>query len=395
MKRYMDIHIFTEYFGLINSTGKIWESLADSLCCDAKIRVVTKGYESRAYKDKNYIVHSFGKHKINQSFIKKALSQIWTAFKMLHALSRTLRHKPIVLMGTNPSIFFILAVLLKRFRNFKLVVLVHDVFPENLIASGIINENHFLYRGLKVLMDYAYASADKLIVVGRDMEQVVSEKRGSCVGVFRSANFLDKPTFERIKELSLNKHLNDANIEAPTLVTFLGNLGRLQGIPELIEVLSLVKNKNVKFEFRGSGSEKNLIKNVESTSDSSVLSYEGEVSLADNDQALIRGDISLVTLKPGMYGLGVPSKIQYELAAGKPILGIGDKGSELEMIIKDHQVGWFIPWGDYKLMAGRLDFILIEYQKNGFDEKISWKTVEDNFLTMNVLSKLKPFIMEI
>ena len=51
-------------------------------------------------------------------------------------------------------------------------------------------------------------------------------------------------------------------------------------------------------------------------------------------------DLAIVTLADGMYGLGVPSKSYNIMAAGKPILFIGDANSEIALTIKDFDIGY-------------------------------------------------------
>jgi glycosyltransferase involved in cell wall biosynthesis len=53
-------------------------------------------------------------------------------------------------------------------------------------------------------------------------------------------------------------------------------------------------------------------------------------------------DASLISFMPGMAGVSVPSRMYNVLAAGKPILAVADDGSELEMLVREHGVGWVV-----------------------------------------------------
>ena len=57
-------------------------------------------------------------------------------------------------------------------------------------------------------------------------------------------------------------------------------------------------------------------------------------------------DVGLITLSEGMFGLGVPSKTYNLLAMGKPIFYIGDSDSEVDLLIRDHSIGWTNNWGN-------------------------------------------------
>ena len=52
----------------------------------------------------------------------------------------------------------------------------------------------------------------------------------------------------------------------------------------------------------------------------------------------------MVCLKDKMFGLGVPSKSYNVMAAGKPILFIGPKNSEIYNMVKDNEIGFSFDW---------------------------------------------------
>lgn len=62
----------------------------------------------------------------------------------------------------------------------------------------------------------------------------------------------------------------------------------------------------------------------------------------------------MVTLQDGMYGLGVPSKTYNILASGRPIMFLGPKDSEIDLLVKEEGVGycgWPDKWDMGELMA--------------------------------------------
>ena len=82
-----------------------------------------------------------------------------------------------VLIVTNPAPMLLLFPLLKKWKGFYLTILVHDVFPENAIAARILkNDRNWCYKWLKARFDKAYARADRLVVLGRDMLEVMTHK---------------------------------------------------------------------------------------------------------------------------------------------------------------------------------------------------------------------------
>jgi len=54
---------------------------------------------------------------------------------------------------------------------------VHDVFPENTLPSGIIkSKKSFIYKIISSIFNRAYSATDELIVLGRDMKEIVENK---------------------------------------------------------------------------------------------------------------------------------------------------------------------------------------------------------------------------
>jgi colanic acid biosynthesis glycosyl transferase WcaI len=73
------------------------------------------------------------------------------------------------------------------------------------------------------------------------------------------------------------------------------------------------------------------------------LPYQPRSALPDS---LAAGDVHLVTLLPQLEGLVVPSKLYGILAAGRPVVFVGDTDGELARLIREHRVGVAIASGD-------------------------------------------------
>jgi glycosyltransferase involved in cell wall biosynthesis len=63
----------------------------------------------------------------------------------------------------------------------------------------------------------------------------------------------------------------------------------------------------------------------------------------------------MLSLKPNMLGIGVPSRLYNYMAAGKPIIAVVDSHSEAALTIKEESLGWVVP-PDHK---GNLSQILL------------------------------------
>lgn len=248
-------------------------------------------------------------------------------FKLLLAVKKGDK----VLIVTNPVPLIILAGIARKLKQFHLNILVHDVFPENTIPAGVLkNEDSFYFRFLRFIFNKGYASADKLIVLGRDMHNVFSKKVGGSTDIVIIENWADITNIKPVRR------------SANTSITFqyAGNLGRVQGLIPLLEAINISSNPNLKFDFYGAGA---LVENMEDYikfHNLSNVKIHGPYSRNQQQEILNLCDIAIITLADKMYGLGVPSKAYNILASGKPILFIGDIQSEVALMIKENHIGF-------------------------------------------------------
>lgn len=152
-----------------------------------------------------------------------------------------------VLIVTNPAPLVVFASLIKMLKRFELTVLVHDVFPENLIPAGLVaDEKNMVYRILKHCFDHSYAKADKIIVLGRDMKEVILRKiskYGSRAEINIIANWADT---KNVRPLWTNS-------QDRIVIQYAGNLGRVQGLMSFVNNFFNAQNEQVLLSFWGKG----------------------------------------------------------------------------------------------------------------------------------------------
>jgi glycosyltransferase involved in cell wall biosynthesis len=126
-------------------------------------------------------------------------------------------------------------------------------------------------------------------------------------------------------------------------VQFAGNIGRVQGIEQMLAASEILKNENIHFIFIGNGAQKKwLVEQVHSRQLTNVTLLDF-MPRKEQQVFLNSCDIGLVSLTSGMTGLGVPSKTYNILAAGKPIIAIVEPTSEIGLLVQEERVGWVVP----------------------------------------------------
>lgn len=211
-----------------------------------------------------------------------------------------------------------------------------------MISARVIKSTTSLfYSFLDWIFTFSYNSAFQLIVLGRDMKQLLSNKTHRPIIIIE--NWAELHTIQPLGRKTLDQFIPGNHID-DLVFLFAGNFGRVQAIPELVDFIDKMDDQKVSFVFAGKGHYESMLRSM-SQKNGNVF-YLGSFKREDQIEVLNACDVALVSLSKGMYGLGVPSKTYNLLAAGKPILYIGEIDSEIDLLVKEHNIGWTI--NDYK-----------------------------------------------
>lgn len=382
------------------STSYILTKVANKLTEKYEVEVVcgTPTYDTNAAKN-SYLKIS-EKIKIQRlkslagdknNILYRVLKFVQLSIQIIWFLKKNMRSGDKLFIVTNPAPLIILCSWLKKFKKFEWIILVHDVFPENTIPAGIIkNKGNILYRLLKKLFDAAYSKADKIIVLGRDMEKVIQSK------ILRFKNNADIKVIENwgatdeIWPLATEK--NSSTAKKFTL-QYAGNIGRVQGLQTFLECFRNAKNHNINLQLIGNGAVKAELVNYANINNLDNVLFQDSYRRHEQNQILNSCDLAIVTLADGMYGLGVPSKTYNILAAGKPLLYIGPKNSEIDLLIKEYSIGYSFEAGE---MAKLTEFLASI--DSAFLESIAQMSLNARLLAENkyseeiILNKFQDFI---
>ena len=351
------LFLITEFYDSSQNTtgylfGKLHEFFSEQK--DIDLTLLTKKDEEVLNQPEALYVKGVTFDK--KSLVSRSSYELFIGFSFFKNCAQYIKKDDIVFTGTTPILLLIVIHILKKIIGFKWVLLVHDVFPENLVAAKIIKQDNVGYKLLKRVFDSVYASADDIIVIGRDMKDLVYNKTNhNKITVIPS--WIDE------KDITLQAKNNNSILtelgwqdEQKVVFQFFGNLGRVQGISSLMKAIKLMKRaEDAQFIFIGDGVYVDELKSLISESNNKNIIYYGSVSQENKSIGLNACDISIVTLADGMLGLGVPSKAYYSMAADKLIFTIMDKNSETYQMVEENNIGWVVETSNIEEIAEMLD----------------------------------------
>ncbi|WP_296404585.1 glycosyltransferase family 4 protein [Psychrobacter sp.] len=352
MKR--KLFLITEFYDSAQNTtgyllGKLYKCFDNQE--DLDVTLITKKDPDIANQPDAIYVKGL---KINKKrLINRAYYELLIGLKFFVNSANKVKSKDIVFTGTTPILLLIPISVLKKLIGFRWILLVHDVFPENLVPAKVLTMDNLVYKLLKKVFDGIYASADSIIVIGVDMKQLIHKKTKSK-NIFVVPNWIDEADIS-VESKSDNAILRELNWNnGKVTFQFFGNIGRVQGISNLIKAIELMSNSDrAQFLFIGDGAYSDELKQLIAGYENII--YYGAVPQIDKSIGLNACDISIVTLAEGMLGLGVPSKAYYSMAANKPIFAIMDKRSETYQMVQQNNIGWVVEPYNIEEVAKKLD----------------------------------------
>lgn len=385
------------------STGYVMTKIAEKLNEKVDVGVICgpSGYQSKILSAtytlaediliKRVRIPHLNKNKFLPRLLSFSLLTCGIAIKMLTNVKR----RDEVILVTNPPTLLPMVAFISKLIGYKFTIIVHDVFPENAIAGGMLRKDALVSKILTNFFNKAYNSAQKLIVVGEDMRELFRKKIKKNLSVDVITNWADLEEISPLNMTSIDfSKYYSHNFNEKIIIQFAGNIGRVQGLVEYFNFLKKVKNEFLETVFIGSGAELPKLEKLYIENNLKQIHFIKPKPRFEQNIFLNSCHIGLVTLTPGMFGLGVPSKAYNILAAGKPILYIGDKNAEIARYINEYNVGWAFTWDEKASIITFLNQLnssfLEEISEKG---KNARKLVEFNFNKRIILDLYKKSIL--
>jgi colanic acid biosynthesis glycosyl transferase WcaI len=260
----------------------------------------------------------------------------------------------VILVVTNPPLLPVMALLLKWLKGCRFVLLVHDVYPEVLVASGLTQRHSLLYRTIYAVNSIVCRNSSHIITLGRDMSQLIQAKLPkhhhhpiTCI-----PNWAEVESIHPIAKTS-SALLQQLNLTDKFVVLYAGNMGRTHDLEILAEAAQTlaIESSQIHFLFIGAGAKKQWLEQYcqdHQLTNITVLPY---LPHAEKNTAINSCDLSVISFLPGMAGVSVPSRMYNQMAAGKPLLAIADDWSELAQVIQEENIGWVTSSGNSEALV--------------------------------------------
>lgn len=271
------------------------------------------------------------------------LSFYVTAFFRLYALAG---RGDTVIAKTDPPLISTVAALAAWLKSAVLVNWVQDLFPEVAAALGLKLAKGPVYSLLRWLRNHSLQAAKFNVAIGEQMRQRLIGEGLPQEQVRVIHNWADGEGIKPIPA-EANPLRKEWGLENKFVVGYSGNFGRSHDFDTLMDAAERLKDiANIGFLLIGGGAKLEWVKQEAARRGLSNILFKPYQPRASLSQSLSAADAHLITLKPELEGLIVPSKVYGIMASGRPVLFIGATQGEIARIIEDAGCGISIQTGD-------------------------------------------------
>lgn len=251
-----------------------------------------------------------------------------------------------VLCLTNPPPLPMFVGLVAKLKGVRALLLVHDLYPEVLGVTGFLSERGLLYRALYHLFSWTYQLYDEVIVLGRDMQALVSKKLTDQQVPVVIPNWGDVAAVHPLPR-SENPFAIEHGLNDKTVIQFSGNLGRTHDLESVIRVANqFLHDPAICFLFVGYGGKAHLLGDLVGRNQPSNLVFLPRQPREMLGPMLACADATIIAFMDGMLGVSVPSRMYNVMAAGVPIIALCHHQSELALTVEELNCGWLLSVGD-------------------------------------------------
>ncbi|MCD8013379.1 MAG: glycosyltransferase family 4 protein [Lachnospiraceae bacterium] len=363
------------------STGQILRELAEGLLDTFDVTVICVVPSYLGTIEDKYKTQKYYKEKINGvkvlrirvpefdktkggSRVKNILSYFFGA---MGATFKVGKQDYVFSISQPPILGGLLGVWGKWVKRAKFIYNIQDFNPEQTIAVGY-SKNKLVLGAMMWFDKFSCKRSNLIITVGRDLGETIENRfKGRKVLKYTIIN-----NWINEKEIYPLENGNEKvvafrkqyGLEDKFVFMYSGNIGLYYDLEGIIKVIEKFQGavtpdgKEVVFAFVGAGSvlDKLVVYTRQHKMNNVVfIPYQPIDELI---YSLNAGEVYWCVNAKGIKGVSVPSKIYGIMAAGKPVLGVQEEGTEARKLITDVECGKCVSAGDYKAIEDEIQWFI-------------------------------------
>jgi colanic acid biosynthesis glycosyl transferase WcaI len=261
----------------------------------------------------------------------------------------------VLVAKTDPPLLCVAAKQAAKRRGLHLINWIQDLYPEVAVELGVPFIKGPLGRVLLQLRDASLRAAHANVVVGERMAEIVRQRGIAPESVHVIPNWCDDEEIQPVAPFD-NPLRQEWGLEGRFVVGYSGNLGRGHEFETVLVAAERLRSyQRFCFLFIGGGKKfAELARTVRECGLDHLFRF-----LPYQDRRVLKlslgvPDVHLISLKPELEGLIVPSKLYGIAAAGRPIIAVAASEGEVGRLVRLHDCGVVVEPGEGELLAATL-----------------------------------------
>lgn len=244
----------------------------------------------------------------------------------------------VVVALTDPPIIGLAGWLASRRSRTRFVMSYRDVYPEVAVLLEDFR-SETVNRVLQAVNRFLVRRADRVVALGETMRERLIHGKGADPK--KTVVIPDWADASKIVPGPKRNPFSAANgFERKFVVMHSGNMGLSQGLESVLEAGRILQRfPEIQMVFVGNGVKRADLErragelNLENVC---FLDFQPKERLSES---FASADVFIISLKPGLAGYIVPSKLYGILAAGRPYVAAVEEASEIAAITMEHHCG--------------------------------------------------------
>lgn len=308
---------------------------------NTKINLIKNGekYIKKEYDDLKFVHINCPNYEGNG--LKRKINMVVFPWK-LYKYTKNFNEKPDVIINDLTVMAFDFPFKIARRYKCPIITEIRDLWPESIIAYGLLKKKSLLAKLLYRVEKNAYIKSDSIVFSMEGGKDYIVEKGWNknveLEKIFQINNGVDLEEFEYNKA---HYKIDDTDLENNCIfkVIYVGSIRKANNIEMLINAAKILQNNqknNIKILIYGDGNEREMLMQQCKNEGIENIIFKGQIDKKFIPYVLSKGNLNLMhgaSPEISKYGLSLNKSFDY-LASGRPILS--DIDTKYDYIIKNN-----------------------------------------------------------